>query len=402
MRRRPPSTRRSGRREVVSLGQVNSLVLIESVVYGNRQIVERAAHHGLRTILLTSDPSLYPDTAGMEVVTLDTSDVTAYLDSLADAPGIKAPKSILSPTDTWGVAAAEQRERLGLYCPFSAAELRRFRDKAWVRAQLPETQTGYPRIVKPASGTGSQGIYLVANEEEEVRARTQLCSGALSEPYFRGPLYSAEVYRSRERFIFFGVTNRTLTKPPRFLEEAKTFPHAAGTPWEDDVRIWAEATLGALSYACGFAHVEFIETVHGFALVELNPRMGGALITAAVDACTTYDPYAMLVDEALGLPLEVPATRKVTQAASHVSIYADAPGTLEAVEGTQELRHFPGNVRWLPTKAPGDEIADAETYRARVGNVWATAPLAELAQDRALAAANSLDVEVTPPGTAGT
>ncbi|PMD05718.1 hypothetical protein CJ199_06870 [Brevibacterium paucivorans] len=254
----------------------------------------------------------------------------------------------------------------------------------------------FPKIVKPRNGTGSLGIDLVHNERElgELRASAGDQDAFVTEPYYRGPLYSAEFWSNGNSTVFFGITNRILTAPPVFLENVKTFPHEHGTPWEAEVEQWGKSLLAKLHYDVGFAHVEFIETVTGFALVELNARMPGALITPAIDTCTNFDPYALAVADALNMEPHLPEIREVCAGHSHVSIYSTRTGQLRGIEGLDNLRFYPGQPGWIPSKSIGDHITDTTSYKARIGNVYATAATPALAQDRALSASQALTVDV--------
>ncbi len=214
------------------------------------------------------------------------------------------------------------------------------------------------------------------------------------QPYHQGPVYSAEVWADDSQYKFMGVTNRILSRPPRFLELAKSFPWAAGTAWERMVEQQTRSVLEALEYDFGLAHIEFIETNDGLELVEVNCRMAGALITPSILSCVSYNPYRMAVEQALRIPVMLPSEREIYRGFSHVSIYAERTGTVRAIRGAGELAGYPGEPGWLESRGVGSAIPETETYRARVGNVYATGPTAEIAQDRALCAANCIEVEI--------
>ncbi|WP_165242824.1 ATP-grasp domain-containing protein [Corynebacterium lizhenjunii] len=390
---------------------MKNILLIESMAAGNALVAQRAAERGYRLRIATADRSLYPDAEGVEFVDIDTSDyrvLQAYVSKNRDDLA-----AIASPTDGWGVTAAQLRDEFGFASRFSASELSRFRDKEWVRKQLDlfgkhgdtsvEAADGarrFPLIAKPRRGTGSQDIRIISTAEELAEFRQSHSATPdqegqwVIEPYHQGPLYSAECYTDGKSYYFFGITNRIMSQPPEFVEVVKTFPHAHGTPWEDSAREWTHSVLETIGYNAGFAHVEFIQTREGFELVELNARMAGALITPAVTACTNYDPYAMVIDEALGADVEVPGHRQVRGGHSHVSLYANRLGKLKRVEGAEGLNAFPGQPTWHPAKTLGSQIEQLGTYRARIGNVSAVAPTPELAQDRAIVAAQSLSVVI--------
>ncbi len=365
------------------------LLAVEAMTLGVQRMNEYAARHDHQLVLLAEDPSMYVDRGDTAIVQFPTRDRAALERYVAEHVG--AIGNIFSSTDTWGVAAAELREKFGFRSRISSEKLSRMRDKKWVQQRVggaaPQDVT-YPLIIKPRGGTGSMNVSLVTNIDEHRRLVADLPDpdAYVTQPYHRGPLYSAELWSNGRIVLFFGVTNRIMTPPPLFLEHVKTFPHEHGTEWEAAVESWARRLIGELGYDLGLAHIEFIETPDGFQLVELNARMAGALITPAIDHCTNYDPYALAVADALNLDPEIPDARRVTGGHSHVSIYADRTGTLVAVEGTESLSSYPGNAAWTASKELSAAITDLASYRARIGNVHATGASPALAQDRALAA----------------
>ncbi|MCA0977167.1 ATP-grasp domain-containing protein [Qipengyuania flava] len=374
------------------------LLAVEAMTLGVQRMNENAARHGYSLVLLAEDPTMYIDSAETTVVKFPTRDRNAVEAYIAEH-GAKIG-NVFSSTDTWGVVAAELREQFGFGSRIKFEKLAKMRDKGWVLQKLGDAYpTGgptYPRILKPRSGTGSMDIALVADASEHRRVLEAQVDADfyISQPYYRGPLYSAEAWSDGRTTLFFGVTNRIMTSPAVFLERVKTFPHEHGTEWEAAVEAWIRPLLAQLDYDLGLAHIEFIETDDGFRLVELNARMAGALITPAIDHCTNYDPYALAIADALDIEAEPPAVREIVAGHSHVSIYANRTGTLTAVDGIDALSHYPGNVGWVSAKELGETITDLTSYKARIGNVHAVAPSPALAQDCAIAAAHAIKVRI--------
>lgn len=79
---------------------------------------------------------------------------------------------------------------------------------------------------------------------------------------------------------------------------------------------------------------------------------------------------------------------------SHVSMYADRPGTVAAVCGMATLASYPGHSQWHQTRDVGAVVEQIGTYRARIGDVSAVGPDAATAQDRAIAASRRIEVRV--------
>lgn len=375
------------------------LLAIEAMSHVD-EMAAATSRNGCTLRVLAERPEDYGSTAA-EIVQFPTGDMEALMAYVAQyrAEIIQ----VISTTDTWGVTAAEIRDRFQFDPFIDTGKLKFFRDKAAVNsalinAGLASSAQHWPRMLKPKSGTGKVGVQFIASAEERdsfYEASGVTPSDYVEQPYHQGPMYSAEVWRDGTTAMLFGVTNRIVSPPPFFTEQVKSFPWAANTSWEASVENWVMELLAALDYDLGLAHVEFIETSSGFELVEINARMAGALITPGILATTNFNPYALAVEQALGVPLSLPAQRQVHGGISHVSVYADQVGTINAIGGIEELSAYPGGAEWLASRGPGSRITEVGTYRARVGNLVARGENACLAQDRAIAVARDIVVEVT-------
>ncbi|MGO4751342.1 argininosuccinate lyase, partial [Streptomyces sp. 2MCAF27] len=154
---------------------------------------------------------------------------------------------------------------------------------------------------------------------------------------------------------------------------------------------WVGQVLKAAGHDSGFAHVEFILTTDGPELVEINRRIGGALVGEALCRALETNVYDAMVDTALGRrPALLDTPAPTGPATGFVLIHPDRPGTLTGWTGLDTLAAFPGNPEWYPTAAPGDRLDHLTDQRGCTGIVLAEAATAELALHRALSAAGSI------------
>ncbi|MFD3612706.1 ATP-grasp domain-containing protein [Streptomyces atroolivaceus] len=404
-----------------------SVVCLESLTFGLRHLVSAADALGERLLLLTRDPSYYayelerlPDGA-LDVVTTDTFDTEGVADVLRGTPGLRG---LISSTDTWTLVGAELTERLGLP-GLDPAVLRLARDKAAVRDRLYEAglsrgravdpgaspaelresllkEAGLPAVVKDTAGTGSQNVWLVRDEPEldavlaEAAGRS-LMGRLFAEPYFGGPVYSAETLSWQGRTRLLGVSSRLMSREPRFREEITAFP--VGFPDEQRVSLerWLGDVLAAIGYTDRFAHVEFVLTAAGPEVVEVNPRIGGALVGEGMCRALGYNVYEAMIEAALGRrPRLMDAALPGGPAVAFVLSYPDAPGVLTEVGGLDRLAGLPGAPAWYPVKRVGDPVEHLSDSRGYAGIVYAEAETAELATHRAVAAANAVRVRTEP------
>ncbi|MGP3967772.1 ATP-grasp domain-containing protein [Streptomyces sp. 6N223] len=398
-----------------------TIAALELLTFGLGRLVEASRDAGHRLCLLTRDRAVYrhelgrlPDGA-LDVVDVDTLDADACAAALS---GVTDLAGLINSTDTFSVPGADLAAKLGLPGPDPAA-VRLIRDKAHVRnllharglsrlaARLVDPgdpaaadavlgAVGLPAVLKDTAGTSSRGVWLVRDEEAlraalRAASRTPLRGRLLAEPFAAGPVYSAETLSWDGRTRLLGVLSRQMSPEPAVREEAAAFPVAL--PRQELARIeeWAGALLAAVGHDAGFAHVEFVHTADGPELVEINRRIGGALVGEALCRRLATNVYAALVDATLGhRPALLDASLDAGPATGFVLVHPSRTGTLTGWRGLDTLHVFPGGPEWYPTAEPGDPVEHLHDQRGCTGIVLAEAATAELALHRALAAAGSI------------
>lgn len=410
-----------------------TVAALEALSFGLGRTARAAHAAGHRFVLLTGDRSVYRHelaTArgayGVDVIDVDTFDADAVRGALARLPDLAG---LINTTDTWSVPAADLAQELGLPGPDPEA-VKLLRDKARVRrtlhraglsagtaveveprpdsAELVREAVGLPAVLKVSAGTSSRDVWIVHDyeglraalgEAEERAGGAGGASGAsglngslFAEPFLAGPLYSAETLSWEGRTRLLGVLSRQTSRRPAVREEAAAFPVALPPAELTAIERWVGDVLTAAGHDQGFAHVEFVLTRSGPELVEINRRIGGALVAEAMCRTLDVNVYEALVDVALGRRprlLDAPL-RPAGPAVAFVLVYADEPGVLEGWTGLDGLNAFPGDVSWYPVRAPGDAVPHVGDQRGCTGMVLAEAPTAELAQHRAWSAATTV------------
>ncbi|MEU5580562.1 ATP-grasp domain-containing protein [Streptomyces huasconensis] len=407
-----------------------SVVCLESLTFGLGHLVRAADALGERLVLLTRDPAYYahelerlPSDA-LDVVEIDTFDVELVADRLHRTPGLRG---LISSTDTWTLIGAELSERLGLP-GLDPAVLRLTRDKAAVRNRLHDAgltrgramdvtghgteevllkEVGLPAVLKDTAGTGSQNVWLVRGEPElaaalDEAAGRELKGRLFAEPYFSGPVYSAETLTWAGRTRLLGVSSRLMSPEPQFREEITAFPVAFPEARRAVLERWLGEVLAAIGYTDRFAHVEFVLTTGGPEVVEINPRIGGALVGEGMCRALGVNVYEAMIETALGrCPRLMDAELPGGPAVAFVLGYPAAPGVFTGVAGLDRLTDMPGSPAWYPVRSVGDAIEHLADSRGYAGIVYAEAETAELATHHAVAAANAVQVLTEPLPPAG-
>ncbi|MDT7728819.1 MAG: hypothetical protein QOI21_5395 [Actinomycetota bacterium] len=394
-----------------------TIVLLEALTFGLGRLVDAASEAGHRLCLLTGDRSIYayelcilgPD--ALDIVEVDTTDIEAceaLLREIGDLAGI------ISSTDTWAVPGAELTARLGLPGP-DAGAVRTLRDKGAVRALLHENGLsrgvalagpldarqaaeliGFPLVVKDSAGTSSRGVWLIRDRPELDHAlseaeRTPLKGHLIAEPFFSGPVYSAETVTWQGRTRLLGVHSRQLSPEPMRREDAAAFPVAFPNDERAGLDDWIGRVLAAAGFRQGFAHTEFVLTADGPEVVEINARIGGALVGEALCRSLGTNVYDAMISVALGKsPALLDDPLPGGTGVAFVLVYADRVGTLSGWSGLDRLGALPGRPEWFPTADPGDRFEHLGDQRGCTGIVLTEGPTAELALHRALTAAGGI------------
>ncbi|MFE7133028.1 ATP-grasp domain-containing protein [Streptomyces sp. NPDC057638] len=431
-----------------------TIAALEFLSFGLARMAEAADAAGHRLVLLTGDRGVYrhelatlPEGA-IDVVDVDTGDPAAVREVLAGLPELAG---LVNTTDTWSLPAAELARELGL--PGPRPELvRGLRDKAWVRRTLhreglsrgsavviaagetvaPENaqnvqaetahaepvpeeavpeevvpeeavrritaDVGLPAVLKDSAGTSSRAVWIVRDERElraalAEAAELPLTGELFAEPFLAGPLYSAETLSWEGETRLLGVSSRQTSRTPAVREEGAAFPVALPPAELSGIERWVARVLAAAGHDQGFAHVEFVLTAEGPELVEINRRLGGALVAEALCRNLRANVYEAMVAVTLGERpglLDAPAAPEPGPAVAFVLVYAETPGVLLEWTGVEGLGAFPGAVEWYPVRVPGDSVPTVLDQRGCTGMVLAHAPTAELAQHRAWSAATSV------------
>lgn len=403
-----------------------TIAALESLSFGLGRMASAAAEAGHRLCLLTRDRSVYrheldtlPQDA-LTVVDVDTNDPAAVRSALSALPGLAG---LINTTDTWSVPAADLAAEFGLPGPDPAA-VRLLRDKSRVRGLLHSRglsrsaavhivpgadaagdvlrEVGLPAVLKDSAGTSSRNVWIVHDQEAlrgalDEAGQRALMGGLFAEGFLAGPLYSAETISWDGATRLLGVLSRQTSRLPAVREEAAAFPVALPEPERRGIEEWVGRILLAAGHRSGFAHVEFVLTAEGPELVEINRRIGGALVGEVLCRSLGTNVYAAMMEEALGRRprlMDAPLGSG-GPAFGFVLVHTDHPGVLKGWLGLDELASFPGSVRWYPTKEPGDALPDVGDQRGCTGIVLAEAETAELAQHRAWSAATWVRPVVT-------
>jgi S-sulfo-L-cysteine synthase (3-phospho-L-serine-dependent) len=403
------------------------LLTVESNTTGTGMIaLGTAVRLGFEPVLLTSDASRYQGLAqtACRVVECDTADAPV----LAAAKEAAADRPIAGVTTTseyYLQASATLAEALGL--PGNPPDVMALcRDKSLCRAALAGrgliqprfaavqnvaqvrhavAEIGLPCVVKPVGESGSHDVLWCEDTDTavahaaKVLAVTENVRGqptprvALVEEYLAGREFSAEVFYAGGGAAFTGITQRTVSPLPYFVELSHQFPADIPDDLAAEIGDAARHALDAVGFARGPAHVELKLTAKGPAIIEINARLAGGMIPELVRAATGIDLLEQQLRAATGRPVRLDPDRH--RRAGIKFLTASRPGTLTSVRGLEQAERLPGVEQVALTCPTGRQVRPPRDAYDRLGYVIAVGDTPEQVQAALAAAAQMVGLEIT-------
>jgi biotin carboxylase len=228
---------------------------------------------------------------------------------------------------------------------------------------------GYPAILKPATGAGSNGVSILSDANA---AQAMSASMPASHDMFGNPLREwvvEEYVRGRELAVnAFSVDG--IHRVLDIWEYRQPSTHDYDQPYWDVVQLqpddpdWQQAArfvhrvLDAYRVNLGPSHTEIKVRPDGPCLIELASRLPGIHMTDHWTAHSTIRPYADTLAAYLGEDPGLLQRDLGFDAALGVCCIRndDRPGTLVAIEGLAELHRMPGVDGIFTDLKPGDHV----------------------------------------------
>ncbi|WP_034262602.1 pyridoxal-phosphate dependent enzyme [Actinospica robiniae] len=386
------------------------LVFVESNTTGTGMLMLRTAVRlGVEPVLFAKDRERYPGLAetGCRVVVCDTDDAAALHDVVAETVAGRTVAGVTTTSEFYLEHSARLAARLGV--PGNPVDaMAACRNKALTRRVLADVGIGQPRfsavsepsevdaaiaavglpcVVKPVGESGSHDVLWCPDAETaaahaaKVLAVTRNVRGqetartALVEEYVAGPEYSAEMFCVNGEVYCVGVTERTLSALPHFVETGHLFPAALDEIKAREISEAAGQALKALGFERGAAHVELKTADCGPVVVEVNARPAGGMIPELVRLATGIDLMDQQVRSAAGLPVSLAATRAKRAGIRFLTV--PAPGRLLQVTGVERARAVAGVDQVTVTGVPGQAVHAVRDAYDRLGYVIASGESAE-------------------------
>ncbi|MER8480606.1 acetyl-CoA carboxylase biotin carboxylase subunit family protein [Mesorhizobium sp. M1163] len=402
-----------------------ALILVEGHSRGNGlRYVQAARRLGLHPITLSADPVQYDYLAAerSEAIRVDTCNLDALIQ---ECSRLSATHDIAGITGFAGVNESVYAI-VGKLCRHfdlkgpNPASIERCCDKFTQRQLLAgagvpgpayrlaanatevessAAEIGLPVIVKPAIGSGSMGVRLCRNVYELAEHTTYLFGGKhiwpstpriLVEEFAQGPFYSAEIMGTE----VIGIVAVDFVPPPHFVFRETTFPAPLTDDEHERVVDVSLSCLQALGLSWGPTNIELRWTKRGPVVIEVNPRLAGALEPQLVQLACGID----LITEHIKLVIgeECDLRRRHSQTAAARFLVPDRDGILDWIDGDSRAAAVPGAAEVKLYVEPKTPIVRKGDYRDWIGHVIAASP--NLAQTEAIlqSAVDLIDWSITP------
>ncbi|MGH3753639.1 MAG: ATP-grasp domain-containing protein [Pseudonocardiaceae bacterium] len=389
------------------------LLMIESWVDGTgRMLPEALARAGHRYTFVTRNRKHYLDgattalthpvlTHADNVLTLETNDVDTLIAQLHQLRRVLRFDGVLTVCDYYIETVTHVAHALGLpSCfPTTAVDERRknvVRERldqagipnpgyrvtsSWEQTRLAAAEIGYPLVIKPTDLASSAYVRVVASEQELADAyadqeafprnfrdqpREQLY---LLEEYLTGTEFSVEACAAGGEITVIGITDKSVTGWPHFIEDGHMFPADLDHPTAETIVDFTRRVLAAVGHDHGMSHTEVKLTPRGPRLIEINPRMAGNYIIELVQHVTGIDMIAATIALALGeRPDLTPADTGVRSAAIKFLV-PERGGYLADLRGADALARDENVVRYHLEPVVGSEVAEPIDNACYLGHV---------------------------------
>ncbi|PIE54456.1 MAG: carboxylate--amine ligase [Dethiosulfovibrio peptidovorans] len=415
---------------------MSRLLMLESWVGANgRLLPQRIKEMGHSYVLATRSPNHYgTDHDGTphpvlaladEILSVETNDVRQILDAVRG----RRFDGVITICDYYIETTVEVSRSMGLPCPFPQG-VKNIRRKDILRATLDRTgipnvqhalcscwdetkasanRLSYPLVIKPVDLASSAFVRLIHDERELQDAFAALEAFTVNfrdqprerlillEEYLDGPEFSVETVISRGQPTTLGITDKSVTGSPRFIEDGHMFPAPLEPNVEQTVMDYVNSVLQALQFEYGVAHTEIKLTANGPKIVEINVRPAGNYIAELVEIVTGVDILKAFVDLSLGQRPVVERRNTGTTSAAVAFLVPNGWGIIKEMSGIDVMARAPHVHRWSMEDLTGTVVHKAVDNASYLGHVLTVDPLGMEARYHAESALKRVNLRFEHP-----
>jgi biotin carboxylase len=361
-------------------------------------LVTRDLHYYLRRPPPTGH---HPLLDAQAILTFETNDTPALLDFVERYRAFQPYDGVITSCDYYLGVVAQIAGRLGLPttspAAFDTARLKhRMRQaladaglpnpafhltSSWEEARAAAAEIGYPVVLKPVDLCAGMFVALADDEAGLHRAFVDLEGFPVNnrkqprpplfliEEYLEGPEFSVEGFVYAGDPTIIGITDKSLTGYPAFIENGHMAPAALDPGDADALADLVRRALAAVGYSHGMFHTEVKLTPAGPRIVEINVRCCGGHISELYRRVLGVDPVEIMVQLALGQrPRFAPVDTGIKSAAVQYFV-PPRGGYVTHVRGTETLADDPSIVHWHLNPLAGTHLREPVDNNDCLGHV---------------------------------
>ncbi|MDP5274851.1 ATP-grasp domain-containing protein [Chengkuizengella axinellae] len=255
-----------------------------------------------------------------------------------------------------------------------------------------------PFIIKPFDGVGSKNIFFIDNQEKWtewfLKHSNKDYNKWIFEPFIEGPEYSVEIVSSNGDHFILGITEKTTSENPHFIEIGHTTPAAISQElYENIVHITKEA-LTTIGVEYGPSHIEVKRNIkdNKIVVIEMHTRPGGDYIPYLHNLSTGFDQYELGIKshyDSSVLKLQIPQHTQCTS----IKFLSFEEGTLLSKGFLDEITD--DNIhQWSIYYNVGDKIKKAVDSHTRAGHVIVKSNSKKLNEQSIVFFEDNLDIKL--------
>lgn len=359
------------------------LLMVESFLEGNAKILPNLLKKlGHSYTFVTRNKNIYPKDEELNdhnvikcadsIIETDTNSIKEILNAIRN----QKFDGIITTCDYYIETVQKLSEQLNIPCPFPRKvdnvrykhNLRKILDEAklwnpkyeiacnWNEVLDASRKIGFPLVLKPVDLSSSAYVRLIRNAEElrdafdllesfpiNWRDQKRNCIYLLEE-YMVGDEISVEAITFQGNTEIIGITEKSLTGEPYFIENGHMFPADLTEKRKKEISEYVVKALHAAEYDHGISHTEVKLTKDGPRIIEINPRVAGDYIAELINLVCGVEILRAFIDLSLGeKPIfSLKKTDKVS--ASIMFLTPKQGGRIFKIEGKDVLKTNPNVV----------------------------------------------------------
>lgn len=241
---------------------------------------------------------------------------------------------------------------------------------------VPKQDLTYPLIVKPVDGSGSRGVTRVESTSEletAISVARSVSTEVLLEQVIEGEHLDVSGFFAAGQFFSGGQLERYFSSPPHRYPTWGCQPPDLELASQKSIYLLLEQAARALNLDCGPVKADIIQGSDGPVLIEVTPRFHGDVSTSFV--CPLAHGVSPVQQWMQWLASgELPSDEifcRPGQKAGWAGIFPAHSGTVQAIDGVDDVIAMSGIAGVLLRRGPGWKVERLSDNRAVLGFLFA-------------------------------